>query len=122
VIFILLLAVWLRTLKRTVARKTSELSESEERYRTLVDNLPIGVTVIDRNYRIGMVNKTQATMFGHAPAWFTGRFCYEEFEKRDATCSHCPGSTSMEKGTVEDVETEAVLDDSGPHPFGADFQ
>jgi PAS domain S-box-containing protein len=96
-----------------VLRKKSEaaLRESEGRYRSLVENIPLGIALIDRNSRIVMVNSTQAKWFGHAPAWFAGRLCFEVFEKREEICPHCPGQVSMDSGDLSTLETETVRDD-----------
>jgi PAS domain S-box-containing protein len=96
-------------------RKKAEdaLKESEERYRTVVDNIPLGVSLIGRDYRIIMTNKTQAGMFGRPAEWFKGRFCYEAFEKSAEACSHCPGKLCMDSGTLANVNTSGVRDDGG---------
>ena len=95
------------------ARKKSEedLRKTEDRYRTVVDNIPLGVSLIDSDYRIIMTNRTQAEMFGHAPEWFIGRQCYEVFEKRPEACSHCPGAVCMASGAISDAYTAGIRDD-----------
>lgn len=105
-----------RELSESNLRLTAEVSErervqqalsgSEERYRTLVDNIPLGISLIDRDYRIVMVNHTLAEWLGHRPEWFSGRHCYEEFEKREKICEHCPGMVSMATGGVSAIDTE----------------
>ena len=87
------------------------LKESEEHYRSLVENIDFGVTLIDANHRIVMVNSAQGRMFNRSPASFVGKNCYKEFEKRDSICPHCPGVKAMSAGQPEEVETEAILDD-----------
>lgn len=87
------------------------LRESEERYRLLMDNVPLGINLMDSEYRIVMVNRTQARMFGHPPEWFKGRHCYVEFEKRTEICPHCPGALSMASGDNAQMVTEGIRDD-----------
>ncbi len=87
------------------------LRESEERYRTLVENMDLGVSLIDRDHRIVMTNEWHARTFGKSPEEFVGKLCYEEFEKRDAVCLHCPGTRAMATGDTHEVETEGVRDD-----------
>ena len=96
-----------------VLRKESETArqQSEERYRSLVENIPLGIAMMDTDCRIVMVNSTQARWFGHPPAWFVGRFCYQAFEKLDQVCSHCPGMVSLASGETCFKDTEGVKDD-----------
>jgi len=90
------------------------LRESEERYRTLVENMNLGVTLIDRDYRVVMANACHGRLFGKSSKEFVGKHCYEEFEKRDAVCPHCPGTRAMATGDTHEVETEGVRDDGTP--------
>jgi PAS domain S-box-containing protein len=87
------------------------LRESEEHYRSLVENIDLGVTLIDADHRIVMVNKAQGRMFNRSPASFIGKNCYKEFEKRDRICPHCPGVEAMSTGQPKEIETEGILDD-----------
>ncbi len=110
-----------RQLSGANQRLTSEIREREraeealragkEFYRTLVDNLPLGVALIDCNHRIVMANRTQSVWFGRAPESLIGQPCYEQFEQGEHTCPHCPGSISMQTGGVSQVNTEAVSED-----------
>jgi PAS domain-containing protein len=62
------------------------LRVSEERYRSVVENIGIGLTLIDRDHRIAMANAMQGQIFHKAASKLVGRKCFEEFEKRDAVC------------------------------------
>lgn len=99
-------------------RKRAEeaLRESESRYRSLVDNIPLGITLLDRDQRIVTVNSTVATWFGHTPEWFAGHYCFEVFEKRTDPCAHCPGLGNQETGKSVMVDTEGVRDDGSRFP------
>lgn len=90
---------------------TEGLRKSEELYRTLVDNIDLGITLIDRDYRIVMVNAAQTRFFNKPAAEFIGRNCFEEFEKRGEICSHCPGTVAMRDHKPSDVVTQGVRDD-----------
>ena len=94
-------------------RKRAEqvLHESEERYRTLVENIGLGITLIDRQHRIVMVNEAQARMFKTTPRECVGQECFRLFEKREAVCLHCPGVTTLNTGCPAEVETQGVRDD-----------
>ncbi|MHB8974963.1 MAG: MEDS domain-containing protein, partial [Pirellulaceae bacterium] len=92
-------------------RAEQVLHESEERYRTLVENIDLGITLIDRQHRIVMVNKGQARMFKTTPRECVGQECFRLFEKREAVCPHCPGVTTLNTGCPAEVETQGVRDD-----------
>jgi PAS domain S-box-containing protein len=83
----------------------------DELYRTLVENIGLGINVVDADYRIVMVNPAVARMFRKPPEEFVGRACFEEFEKRDAVCPHCPGTKAMATGQPETAETHGTRDD-----------
>ncbi|MBI5056406.1 MAG: response regulator [Nitrospirae bacterium] len=87
------------------------LRESEERYRLLVDNIPLGITLVDSDYRVIMANPLYEKWFRKARSEFEGKHCHKEFEKRDLPCPHCPGTVSMATGKPAEAYTEGVRDD-----------
>jgi len=96
----------------TERRRAEEaLRESEELYRSLVENLTVGITLIDSNHTIVTISPTQARMFGKSVSEFLGKKCYREFEKREAVCPHCPGVKAMATGETVEVVAEGVRDD-----------
>jgi len=95
-------------LKREVAR----LRLREERYRTLVDNIDVGINLIDRDHNILMVNARQGIAFKKPVNEIIGKKCFREFEKRDAVCPHCPGVRAMATGQPAEAEAKGIRDDS----------
>ncbi len=87
------------------------LRESEERYRSLVENIDLGITMINRNHEIIMANAMQGRMFNKPTSYFVGKNCFAEFEKRDAVCPHCPGVEAIATGRPAMVETKGIRDD-----------
>ena len=79
--------------------------------RFLIENVTLGVTLMDRQHRILAVNGVHANMIGRPIDQCIGQECYRVFEKREAICSHCPGTRAMETGKPEEVETHGVRDD-----------
>lgn len=65
-VFLLILVVWLWTLKRAVSIKTRELAESERRHRDILQSAMIGVLLIDTHGRILEVNKAYCSMSGYS--------------------------------------------------------
>ncbi len=93
-----------------------KLQKSEEIYHTLVENIGLGISLIDTNYRIIMTNISHARLMKKPRSKFVGNYCYKEFEKRDAVCSHCPGRRAMATGQPAEVETEGVGDNGSRLP------
>ncbi len=89
------------------ARKLAEaaLRESEERYRSLVEHMDLGVTLISKDFRVIMTNPAQGRLFDRTPESFVGKECFREFEGRDQRCPHCPGVVAIRTGKPAMVET-----------------
>ncbi|MGA2034993.1 MAG: CHASE domain-containing protein, partial [Thermoguttaceae bacterium] len=96
---------------RRAVRAQRTLSESESRYRSLVENVDVGITLINSSHTIVTINPAQARMFRKPGDVFIGKKCFREFEKRGEACSHCPGTKAMATGRPAEVETTGVRDD-----------
>jgi len=90
--------------------------ETEERYRALVENIDIGISLIDKEYNILMTNEAQGSFFHKPTCEFVGKKCHREFEKRAETCPHCPGAVAMRTGRPAEVETFGTRDDGSRFP------
>ena len=101
----------MNVMSRDLASVTSHLRESNARYQALVDSIPLGINLIDAEYRIVMSNATMSQWFTKDRDLLIGHPCYREFEKRDQVCGHCPGTISMATGGLAMTETEGVRDD-----------
>lgn len=94
------------------SKQTEEaLGKSEERYRSLVENIDFGITIIDADHNVVMANSTVGRWFAKSPAEFVGKKCYQVFEKKSHPCSPCPGVEAMATGRPCEIETEGVRDD-----------
>lgn len=94
-------------------RTEDELRESERRYRSLVDNIDLGVTLIAPDFTVLMTNAAQARQFGREPADFVGKKCFEAFARRKAVCPRCPGVGAMESGLPGELEATSRNQDGG---------
>ena len=93
------------------AKAEEALKQSEERYRALVENVNLGINLIDADHTILSVNAGQTSHFGKPRSETIGKKCYQEFEKRDAVCPHCPGVQTIATGQPAEAEAEATRDD-----------
>ena len=91
-------------------RKRAEeaLQRSEERYRIFVENVDLGIALVDTDHNIIMANSAVGRMLNVDVSEVIGQKCYNKFEKRKQVCSHCPGTKAMKSGQPEEVETEGV--------------
>jgi len=99
--------------QETAKRKATEaaLRASQAQYRTLVDNIDLGISLIDSSYRVVMANAAQARLLGRTPSPYTGKNCFRSFAERDDACPHCPGKRAMETGAPYTQELDTLRDD-----------
>ena len=64
----------------------------------LIDGLPSGLLVIDRDFRIQRVNRYTARWLKREPAEMLGQHCYRLVHDRDAPCQDCPCQVSFRTG------------------------
>jgi len=82
----------------------------KELSQAIMENVHIGITLIDYNYKILMVNTMISRYFFKLVCELIGRECFREFEKRESVCPHCPGTRAMETGQPAEIETEGIRD------------
>lgn len=88
-------------------RVEEELRKSEERFRTVVDNIGVGVALINPEMQILSLNKQMKR-------WFPGidiaqkPVCYKSFNRppRRQKCTYCPTCKTLEDGLVHEAITE----------------
>ncbi|MBN2688962.1 MAG: PAS domain S-box protein [Deltaproteobacteria bacterium] len=84
------------------------LEASEERYRTLVENIGIGISLISPDMEILTLNRQMREWF---PAIDVTRrpLCYRSFNDppQDEICSYCPTYLALQDGNVHEALTEA---------------
>jgi len=95
-------------------RKRGEqaLRESEERYRSVTENIGVGVALIAPDMRILSLNKQMREWFPRADVSKTP-VCYRAFNNppREAACSYCPTVKTLRDGRVHEAVTETPAGD-----------
>ena len=94
-------------------RKEAEASlrESEQRYRTLVENTNLGITLLDPQHRVVAINQAAAAHIGRPACQCIGQDCFRLFRKVGAICEDCPGTCTMRTGRPAEVENIGVRGD-----------
>lgn len=69
--------------------KSWELINSRNTLRTLFDNIPDSVYIIDRKYRLNAINMARAQRAENDPRQLVGKLCYEALFNRDSICPGC---------------------------------
>ena len=90
-----------------IKRSQDALKESEQRYRAVVDNIEVGISLLNSNMEIVEVNKAMKRYFPHVrPA--CGQICYEQYNDppRSEPCSYCPCVLTLQDGEVHEAITE----------------
>jgi len=95
------------------ARKQAEemLRQSEERYRSLVENIDLGITLVDLDHNIIMTNSAIGKMYNRPAATFIGEKCYSRYKDQQQACDFCPGVKAVKTGRAEVAETNVVRED-----------
>jgi PAS domain S-box-containing protein len=107
----------IRDLRGSIAEQRSTesaLRGSEELYRTLVENIDLGIALIGPDHRILATNANMGTFFDDPSSGLVGKICHVELEQRDTICPRCPGLIAMETGEPAEQEMEGVRNDGMP--------
>ncbi len=97
----------------TERKRTEEsLSESERRYRSVVDNIAIGVAVISPRMEILSLNNQMKKWFPNIDI-SKKPICYKSFNNppRKRTCNYCPTIKTLRNGRIHEATTRTPSGD-----------
>jgi two-component system NtrC family sensor kinase len=77
-----------------------ELIRSRNTLRSLFDNLPDSLYIIDRSYHLNAVNSTRAERAKGEPSLLVNKHCYETFFELEKPCEGCLVSETFTKKRV----------------------
>jgi PAS domain S-box-containing protein len=84
-------------------KREEELRESEEKYRIVIDNISIGISLISPQMEILALNRQMQKWFPDINV-SEKPICYRTFDipPRDEICSYCPTHKTLEDGQVHE--------------------
>lgn len=92
---VILLGAWFISVQeRKKAVVNQELAWSNE----VFDGIADGISIIDREYRVLMVNRTVADWHGKPKVLFKGLPCYKVYQQQDGPCQNCPARETFATG------------------------
>jgi PAS domain S-box-containing protein len=99
-------------------RKTIEksLQDSEQRYRAVVDNVKIGISLLDSDLRIVSINRAMKEYYPNVQPG-CGQVCYVQYNDppRQSPCSYCPCVLTFQDGKVHRTVTETPAGSETKH-------
>jgi len=100
--------VFLRDISQRKKAETA-LRENEERYRSVVDNIGIGVFLVDPSMRVLSLNQKMREWFPGADAE-QRLLCHRAFNSpaREEVCRDCPTQKTLQDGQVHEAVREAA--------------
>lgn len=75
-----------------------ELARRHNKLATIIDSMSDGLTILNRDLDIVLVNKVQKAMFPDISP--EGKKCYRTFFRKDHACRNCPALRTMESQEV----------------------
>jgi two-component system, cell cycle sensor histidine kinase and response regulator CckA len=88
-------------------RLLNSLRESEQRYRAVIDNIEVGISLLNSDMEIVDVNRAFKEYFPRVQPG-CAQICYEQYNDppRSEPCSYCPCVLTLQDGKVHEAITE----------------
>jgi PAS domain S-box-containing protein len=99
--------------QKKMSRLVQELKQAEARYRNIIDNIGVGVVMIDPAMRILNLNRQMREWFPDVNLSFKP-ICYESFNVPPAReiCSYCPTIRTLRDGQIHEAVTNTPAGES----------
>jgi histidine kinase len=81
-------------MSRVVNERTTRLAEGRRMYKSLFEEVPCYLTVVDRDYRIIRANRAFKDQFGD----IIGKHCFLGYKQQDSKCEFCPVEKTFTDG------------------------
>ncbi len=91
---------------QTKVRPPEDFGISEENWRHTFDAITDLVSVLDKDFRLIMVNRALADFLGKKPEELIGRHCYEVMHGRDSHWDGCPHEQMMKEKKAITMEVD----------------
>ncbi|MEA1921486.1 MAG: ATP-binding protein, partial [Pseudomonadota bacterium] len=88
----------LENFSRVLEKQNRKINESRQRYRRTLDALENGLFLVDDNYVIQSINRSEAAYSQSQPKDLVGKKCYQIFRQRTTPCSDCLPRECMADG------------------------
>jgi PAS domain S-box-containing protein len=95
---------------KKITKKTSGSDLERWVNLQLIETIPLGIAIIDPNYKLVYANKSFEHLFG---AW-KNRKCYNAYKSKNEMCAHCESTLTFTDGTPR-VNEEVGYDKDGRH-------
>jgi len=84
--------------RRRLGRERSDVIKSKLQLQAIFDGITDGLIIVDADFRIVAVNKTEAAFLGKEPREIVGRPCYEVYCRGGSACELCPAHETFATG------------------------
>jgi two-component system NtrC family sensor kinase len=88
----------LENFSQVLEKQNRKINESRQRYRRTLDALENGLFLVDDNYVIQSINRSEAAYYQAQPKELVGKKCYQIFRQRTTPCSDCMPRECMADG------------------------
>lgn len=99
-------------------RQQADICKSKQQLQAIFDGITDGLIIVDRDFRVVAVNKTEAAFLGREPRDLVGLPCYEVYCRGEQACELCPAHKTFETGQPAMVSRLELT--TGYHRQGVD--